>query len=488
MQERDCISFIMKKTSVKLKVCEDFEKIWFTHCHCRYRFACGGRNSGKSFNLLGIEPIIRILSNDIENIIFVRQNETDCTNSCYNNLIQAMEYLGVSSLFKCTRSPLQIIKKSTGQMIVFRGLNNPTSLTSIKPRVGIFTAIYFEESSELKTMEDLRKVDGSIRGIVPNGIYLQLTFAFNPWDIDHFIYTEFFKDRLEGNPEVLEEKHYMFYDDPDFNLGYGKGLALHISSYLCNNFRSPDYDNGMKELKEKAYELWKVEAMGCFGAKTGKVYECWNDKLIIPPHIANKMHITRFAIGIDTAYSDGQGKPIKQEGFEIGSAMTMQLVGMVDNNKIVCINEYFHTNIGAKLRKTSVDYQNELIDTLFKWREIYDFMKMGFTVFVDCADIGFRQSLEDMAKKRGLYNARFVGSTKLPIHNRILVENHLMAFGELLVSENCPNLVREIKACHQGTKGEPRADTNDHAINAFEYGLAPLQTGLLRWKEMKMPR
>lgn len=469
-------------------LCKAYFHSWFTECHARYIVLKGGRNTGKSHNIFGLEPIFKILDNPIRNIIMLRANDVDNANSTYSNLVEKIDSLELTDLFKCTKSPLKITYRPTGQVIIFRGCNNPTSLTSIKPETGMFTDIYFEEAFEIKSYEDFRKIDGSIRGVTPPGVYLQIHFAFNAWNVDSWLYEVFFKGRLEDNVNELEIKGFQEYYDPNFDLGFGKGLYLHTSSYKCNEYRTADYDNSMLELKEKAYELYKVEGLGCFGCTTGKVYECWNDKLIIPPHIANKMHITRFAIGIDTAYSDGQGKPIKQEGFEIGSAMTMQLVGMVDNNKIVCINEYFHTNIGAKVRKTSVDYQNELIDTLFKWREIYDFMKMGFTVFVDCADIGFRQSLEDMAKKRGLYNARFVGSTKLPIHNRILVENHLMAFGELLVSENCPNLVREIKACHQGTKGEPRADTNDHAINAFEYGLAPLQTGLLRWKEMKMPR
>jgi hypothetical protein len=60
-----------------------------------------------------------------------------------------------------------------------------------------------------------------------------------------------------------------------------------------------------------------------------------------------------------------------------------------------------------------------------------------------------------------------------------------MAFGDLLISKACPNLIREIKASHKGDKGEIRADGNDHAINAHEYAWTPIIPQLRRWKSFK---
>ena len=37
----------------------------------------------------------------------------------------------------------------------------------------------------------------------------------------------------------------------------------------------------------------------------------------------------------------------------------------------------------------------------------------------------------------------------------------------------------------KGEKGEPRKDTDDHAINAHEYGWAPFRHSIIRWKTFK---
>lgn len=466
----------------------DYGDIWFTNCDARYRALKGGRATGKTYNFIGLEPIFKILSDPRRNIMFVRQNCKDNAQSTYNQIKSCMRKLGIMHLFKFAIFPHKITRVATGQVIAFGGMNDVESLTSTAFEFGYWTDTYFEEASQLKSYDEFRVVDGSMR--IPSyekGLKCQLTFLFNAWDIGHWLYDVFFKGRMEDNINELEEKGFQFYYDPNFNLGQdGNGLALHTSSYKCNLYNTETKLKNMAELKNIAYNLYLVEGLGCWGNTTGVVYDCWSDGLVLQRYEINNMKIVRYAIGIDTAYSDGQGKPIRKEGFKIGSAMTMQLVGVSDTSKLVFIDEYFHTNIGVQQKKTSVDYQKDIIDKLFFWKEIYPFLKTNIFIYVDNADIGFRQALEDTAKKRGLYNVRFIGSTKLPIHNRIVVENHLMAYGEYLVSEACPNLIREIKACRQGNKGEPRADTNDHAINASEYGWAPLGPYLSRWKNIKL--
>lgn len=469
-------------------VLPDYGDIWFTNCSARYRALKGGRSTGKTYQFIGLEPIFKILTDNRRNIMFARQNYKDNATSTFNQVKSCIRKLGLMHLFKFATFPHKITRIATGQVIVFGGMNDVENMTSTAFEVGYWTDLYFEEASQLKSYDEFRVVDGSMR--IPNtekNLKVQITFLFNAWDIGHWLYDAFFKGRLEDDVKELEEKGYQFYYDKKFNLGQdSSGLALHISSYKCNLYNSEDKINNMLELKNIAYNLYLVEGLGCWGNTTGVVYDCWSDSLITPRHVINNMQITKFAIGIDTAYSDGQGRPIRKEGYEVGSAMVMELVCIAGNNKLIFVDEYFHTNIGARIKKTSVDYQQDIIDTLFKWKEIYPFMKMGINVYIDCADIGFRQAIDDTARKRGLYNVRFIGSTKLPIHNRIVVENHLMAYGEFLVSEACSNLIREIKSCRQGTKGEPRADTNDHAINASEYGWAPIGYYLMRWKNIKL--
>ena len=46
----------------------------------RYRFYCGSRSSKKSQNMLGYEPILKILSDSRRNIVMCRQNDVDNKN------------------------------------------------------------------------------------------------------------------------------------------------------------------------------------------------------------------------------------------------------------------------------------------------------------------------------------------------------------------------------------------------------------------------
>lgn len=474
----------MAEISVYETIGKGYEDVWFTNCHARYRALKGGRNTKKSSDIAGVEPIIKILSSTHRNIIMCRQNDVDNGDSTFSNLVFWINQLGVGHMFSIKTCPYRITRKDTGQVIVFRGCNNPTSVTSVKPVTGLYTDVYFEEASELKSYEDFRKIDGSIRGACPLGCFLQITFLFNAWDIGHWLYDLFFKGRLEDNERELEERGYQFKYDPDFNLGFGKGLALHISSYKINEFRTSEYDAAMSDLREKAWELYRVEGLGCWGNTADAVYTCWNDELIKPRFVVNNYAYDMVTIGIDTGLSDGEGKA--KRGDEVSSAMAMELLGVTSNyGKIVAIDEYYHSNVGARVKKTEPEYQDEMTDVIARWINEYPFMHGYACVYVDCADLGFRQGLALMCKRKGLLNVSFQPSTKLRIHNRISFENHLMAFGEVEFSEACKDLTREIKACHKGVHNEPRADVNDHAINAHEYAWAPVAARLRRWKTFK---
>lgn len=483
--------------SVKDKICDAYYPIFFTNCeNIRYRCMKGGRSTGKSFNILGIEPIIIILSSKLKNIIMFRANDVDNSDSTYAQLVQCINYLGVSHLFKCTTSPYKITRKATGQVILFRGAaNNPTSITSIKPQVGYFSNFYFEEASELPSYEDFSKIDGSLRigtkeiemckaaGEKPQ---LLITFACNAWDVGHWLNDKFFKDRLDDNPDELEKQGYMIYKNYDFNLGFGKGLILHTSTYKANNFMPQEQKEAMELLKNIAYDQFKVLGLGCWGNTSEGCYPDWKDDLILDTFKINTLAVGDFAVGVDVGISDGQGRVLKQDG-EVKSATTMALVALTqDNEKLVVMDEFFHTNIGLKVPKTEPEIQHMMCEKLKTWFNRFKWMSIKrCRVFVDSASPGFMQTLRDMAHNYyGLFNCVFEPSTKIKIHNRINFTNYLMAFKEFLVGITCTNLIREIKQAHKGPKGEPRG-TNDHEIDAMEYAATMLWGKLRRAKGYK---
>ncbi len=466
----------------------DFSDIWFTNCDARYRALKGARMTGKTYNFVGLETIFKILSDERRNIMMIRQHDKDNSNSNFTIIKSLCNKLGIKHLFKFTKSPLQIERKDTGQVILFSGMNDVENITSTSVVTGYWTDIYFEEASQLESYDDFRVVDGSLRldnTVDADGLNCQITFLFNAWDVGHWLYDKFFKGNLEDDVEVLENERYQFKYIPDFNLGNGYGLALHISSFRCNTYRRPEKDESMLILKQNAYDIYKVEGLGCWGHIGDATYPYFNDKLIIPHGQAMNFQYSRFYIGIDIGGTNGESKVLKEN---YRSAMTMELTGLTaDNSTLVSINEYFYTNEGKNIHKDGPEIADDMIKTLIQWRDMYPFMRNNMIVcYVESADPGdFQGLLRVKAQQYGLINIRFVNSTKNKIQSRVDFDNLLMAFSEHLFTDLCYNLIREIKASKKDEEGHCRADGNDHALNGSEYSWIPMLPYIKRYKEFK---
>ena len=479
----------------------------FFNCKVRYRVFEGSRSSKKSTNIIGYEPIFKILDNDLRNILMLRQNDTDNRQSTYEELIKCIIDLGMENAFDWTVNPLTITYIKTGQKIIFRGMNNPTGLNSVTFSHGFLTDIYIEEAFEIKSYADFRKLDGSLRGKLPKGLFLQITLCLNGWDGKCWIYEEFFKNRLEDDYEKLDRDDvtYLDYEDEDYIGAFGKGIYLHKSTYKINEFRDPIYDLSAKKMKEKAPEIYKVEFLGMFGNSTSAVYPEWHDSLIMPVNdILKNYEFIDFAIGIDTGLSSGDGKAktvLKDENVDkkIRAATAMELCAITnDFNKLIVIDEYYHTNDAVGF-ENNTDCQKSLnineqvmalLDYIVNWQKKYSgkgniLMQGTINVYIDSGDIGFRQILESKAREYGLYNLIFMPSTKTKILGRIDFDRSLMADDNLIVSQNCHNLIREYKNSRRGKKGEPRENINDHCLNSKEYASAPMLPSLRRYKTFK---
>ena len=484
----------MTNIDVNDLILDDFKDMWFTNTEdIRYRLFKGGRETGKSFNFIGIEPILKLLDDDRRNIMMIRQNDKDNVQSTYIQLKYAANYMGISHLFKFTKSPYKITRKATGQVILFGGMNDVQNITSTAVESGYWTDIYFEEASQLKSFDDFLTIDGSLR--IPEGadnLWCQLTFCMNAWDVGHWTYDVFFKDYLEDNQQELENNRYQFAVFPDFNLGFGFGLALHISSFRCNTFRNWQKDRSMEIMKEKMFDYYKVAGLGMWGALADRTYSHWDDSLLIQEHRCIDKVYNTFSVGIDFGMSNGEGKIkyTEDNAKRLGSANTMQLVGVATNwQDLVSIDEYFDSNDGRDdaHKKSSVTIQQEMVQTLIMWRHKYNIPGI-LSCYVDCADSGgFIDGLVMEAERQGEYNVRFIPSSKIPILSRVYFENIIMAYGSYRVSVNCKNLLREIKNARKAKDGRVREDFDDHAINAFEYAWIPLRKRLTRWRSFKDP-
>lgn len=135
----------------------------------------GGRGSCKS-SFLSVAIILLMLQNKDYNALVLRKVADTLRDSVYEQLLWAIDKLGVADRFKATVSPLKIIYQPTGQQILFRGADQPEKIKSIKLKTGYFAVTWFEELTEF-TEEDMNKIQlSTMRG----GASFWIFYSFNP--------------------------------------------------------------------------------------------------------------------------------------------------------------------------------------------------------------------------------------------------------------------------------------------------------------------
>lgn len=128
--------------------------------HTHYWFK-GGRGSTKS-SFISLEIIYNIIKDKECNAICFRKIGKDIEESVYNQILWAIDILGVNDYFKVYKSPYKIIYKPTEQVIAFRGLDDATKTKSIKLKNGYYKISWFEELDEFNGLQEIRKAEQSI--------------------------------------------------------------------------------------------------------------------------------------------------------------------------------------------------------------------------------------------------------------------------------------------------------------------------------------
>lgn len=169
----------------------------FFHSKNFYRVVKGSRGSKKS-KTAALVYIHDILKYPWANLLVVRRFSNTNKQSTYTDLKWAASQLGVYDKFKFNESTPEITVKSTGQKILFRGLDNELKITSITVNVGMLCWAWFEEAYQIETPEKFDTVVESIRGMhdAPD-FYKQITVTFNPWSERHWLKEAFFDNETK---------------------------------------------------------------------------------------------------------------------------------------------------------------------------------------------------------------------------------------------------------------------------------------------------
>lgn len=190
--------------------------------HSEYVFP-GGRGSTKS-SFVSLQVIDLIMKNEDMHACVMRQVADTLRGSVYQQILWAIDALGLADTFHATVSPMEITRISTGQKIYFRGADDPGKVKSIKVPFGYIGVLWLEELDQFAGPEAVRKIEQSV---IRGGDVAFKFKSFNPPKSAHNWANKYIKipraDRLVTFSTYLQvPKEWLgkpFLDDAEFLKG-----------------------------------------------------------------------------------------------------------------------------------------------------------------------------------------------------------------------------------------------------------------------------
>lgn len=396
----------------------------------RYRVVKGGRGSKKS-TTTALWIVISMMMTPSANTLVLRRYFNTHRNSTFAQIQWAINRMGVSALWKATMSPLEMTFKPTGQKIIFRGLDDPQSITSITVEKGHICWCWWEEAFQINDESAFDKVDLSLRGQMPKELFIQHTLTLNPWSEKHWIKRRFFD--VQDNPDIM---------------------AI-TRNYGCNEFLS-DADLALFErMKIENPRRYAIEGNGEWGISEGQVFDNWSVQ----------------DFDIDALRRDfidyGERRYIDRFGLDFGFSQdpTAFIHAMIDTRKreIYLCHEIYKTHL--------------LIDDMY--REIKSLGFDGAEIIADSAQPGTIAEL----KKRGLWRIKPAKKGQNSVRDGIA---RLQDY-KIIIHPRCQNAIVEFsnyvwaKDKMNGQLLAVPVDEFNHLIDALRYATEGLGVQRYSW-------
>lgn len=192
----------------------------------RYIFMVGSGWSGKS-SFQAQKEIIK--SFEKWRLLGIRKVKDTIKESIYAELCWVIEDWGLEEYFEITKVPMYIRNKLTWYDFVFRWMDDPEKIKSIK----WVTRVWIEEATELNK-KDFDQIDLRLRWEKE----LQITCTLNPIDEEHWINQDF----------------YIYWSTPDVEIVH--------TTYKDNRFVWAEYNKVMERLKVQDPRMYEIYALG----------------------------------------------------------------------------------------------------------------------------------------------------------------------------------------------------------------------------------
>lgn len=383
----------------------------FIMCKKRYRVVKGSRGSKKSATTAQ-DIILKMTMYPLANTLVIRKTFNSHKDSTWTQLKWAAKNLGLEDDWNFSKSPLEATRKSTGQKILFRGLDDPMSITSITVEHGYLCWAWFEEAFQVMNEDDFNKVDMSIRGQLPDGYYKQITITFNPWSEKHWLKKRFF-------------------DTNDPNI-----LAL-TTTYECNEWLGPDDRALFEQMKINNPRRYNIEGLGNWGIAEGLVYENFIEQEFDYMDISKRAG-AKTVFGLDFGYTNDP---------------TAFIAAIVDqeNKELYIFDEHYQKAM-----------TNEDIANMIKYK--------GYSKEQIIADSAEPKSIDDIRSK-GIYRIKAAAKGKDSILNGI---QNIQDY-KIIIHPKCENFLIEINNYVWSNKNgvvinKPIDDFN-HLQDALRYAM-----------------
>lgn len=187
--------------------------------HLEYWFK-GGRGSTKS-SFISLEVVLNLLKDPLAHAVCLRKIGNKIEKSVFNQILWAINVLGLRSCFRVRKNPLEIEYIPTGQLIMFYGLDDPDNIKSIKLPFGYIKIRWYEELKQFDGTAEIRDAQFSFNRGGPGA----LTFcSYNPpADPRNWVNKEARRDKptrlvhhssyLDVNPEWLGPSFFIEAED-----------------------------------------------------------------------------------------------------------------------------------------------------------------------------------------------------------------------------------------------------------------------------------
>ena len=128
--------------------------------HAEY-WLSGGRGSGKS-SFVSLEILLGLMRDPRAGAIIYRKVADTLRDSVYAQMLWALDRLGLAEQWQARLSPMELVRRETGQRILFRGADDPQKSKGVRLRDGYFRYLWFEELSEFDGIDAIRTIKASI--------------------------------------------------------------------------------------------------------------------------------------------------------------------------------------------------------------------------------------------------------------------------------------------------------------------------------------